>query len=223
MKNIITIIAAVLFAFSTHAQDNSSKKTGWFINPEMGAFFHPDHTAYTLGGTIGLKFFNDHLKVGWQFMGRPGPINSQTYTVAPLNGQTYKGQSTITLRADHGAAGVYLAPVFHLNKMRLELPLSVGQMGAGFYLTGDDRLTPDGDRVSVWEDRLMDGQDAGFSMWYEVGARAYFPLKNEHLSLGLGVHYSLAPDWETYVDPTGDLYHQRFRCTVLLGFESLKK
>lgn len=222
MKKYIVFIALSLVALHLNAQESNKKKVGWFINPEFGTLFHPDHVGITMGGTTGLKLFNDRIKLGVMYYGRPGPINAQTYTVTPLNGQTYKGQSEVTLRADHGAFGLFIAPTFNLNRIRLEIPITIGQMGAGFYLTGDDRLTPDGDRVSVWEDRLLDGQDAGFSMFYEAGVRAYLPLKNENLSVGVGVHYSLAPDWTTYVDPTGDLYNQRFRCALLFGFESSK-
>lgn len=125
--------------------------------------------------------------------------------------------------ADHGTFGLLIAPVFNLSKVRVELPITVGQMGGGYYLTGIDRDTPDGDRVSVWEDRLMDGRDAGFSMFYEVGTRVFVPMGHPNLSLGLGLHYSMAPDWETYADPTGDLYNNRFRMAIVLGFESANR
>lgn len=221
MKKLIVIAIILLFSTLMKAQENSntSSKIGWFINPEIGGILHNDHFGRTLGGAFGVKLFKQRLKVGAQFYGRPGPINSMEYTVTPSNGQLYKGQNTITLRADHGTFGLFVSPIFNLKKFRIEIPLSIGSMGGGFYLLGDDRLTPDGDRVSVWEDRLMEGQDAGFSTFYEFGTRLFVPMPNEHISLGLGIHYTIAPDWETYADPTGDLYNNRFRIALVLGFE----
>lgn len=222
MKNIFIIIIAITFCNCALAQDNSTSKIGWFLNPEVGGIFHADNFGKTLGGTIGLKFFNNHLKVGWQMYGSPGPINSKEYVITPSNGQLYKGQSTIAIRSDYGAAGLFIAPMFNIKKIRLEFPVTIGQMGAGFYLTGDDRKTPDGERVSVWEDKLMDGRDAGFSTLYEVGSRVFFPLPHDNITIGLGLHYIMAPDWETYTDPTGDIYQNRFRIVLVLGFESSK-
>ncbi|MEO0404097.1 MAG: hypothetical protein AAF193_04435 [Bacteroidota bacterium] len=219
MKYLFSLTIALILSLSLIGQENESK-IGWFLNPEIGGMFHSDHFGTTLGGSLGIKILDDRLKIGATFWGRPGPINDQTYTVVPVNGQIYKGQSSITLRADHGAAGLYVAPIFSINKFKLEIPLSVGQMGAGFYLLGDDRLTPDGERVSVWEDRLMDGMDAGFSLYYDIGIRAFVPLKNDNLNLGVGLHYFMAPDWETYVDPSGDLYNNTFRLAFILAFES---
>jgi hypothetical protein len=221
MKKLIIICVAFMCWNLSNAQENSNQtsKIGWFINPEIGGIFHNDHFGRTLGGTLGVKLFKKRLKVGAQWYGRPGPINSMEYTVTPSDGQIYKGRNEITLRADHGTFGLFLAPIINLKKVRIEIPMSIGSMGGGFYLLGDDRLTPDGDRVSVWEDRLMDGRDAGFSTFYEIGTRLFIPMPNEHISLGLGLHYTLAPDWETYTDPTGDLYNNRFRIAVILGFE----
>lgn len=220
MKKLILICIAFMLCNVSYAQDKTnSSKIGWFINPEVGGIFHTDHFGKTFGGAFGVKLINNHLKLGVQFYGRPGPINAKEFTVAPTNGQTYKGQDMITLRADHGTFGVFVAPVFSLDKFRIEIPLSAGNMGGGFYLLGDDRITPDGDRVSVWEDRLMDGQDAGFATFFEFGTRFFIPMPNEHISLGLGLHYTLAPNWTTYTDPTGDLYNNRFRIAIVLGLE----
>ncbi|MEM1217850.1 MAG: hypothetical protein AAGH79_03025 [Bacteroidota bacterium] len=224
MKNILTLFFVIGLYFHTYAQSESGFKIGWFINPEVGGILHtnPNHFGTTLGGALGVKLFKERLKIGWQMYGRPGPINPQEFVVTPSDGQTYKGQSTITIRADQGAAGLFIAPVFNIQKIKVEIPIAVGQMGAGFYLTGEDRDTPDGARVSVWEDRLMDSRDAGFSTWFEFGARVFVPLKHDNIGLGAGVHYTLVPNWETYADPSGELYNNRIRVAMILAFESNK-
>ena len=224
MKHIFIFLFAIGLSFSINGQSESRSKIGWFINPEVGGILHtnPSHFGTTLGGALGVKLFKERLKVGWQMYGRPGPINPQEFVVTPSDGQTYKGQETITIRADHGAAGIFLAPVFKIQKIKIEIPVAIGQMGAGFYLTGEDRETPDRARVSGWEDKLMDGRDAGFSTWYEFGARVFVPLKHDNLGLGAGVHYMIAPNWETYADPSGELYNNRIRVALVLAFESNK-
>jgi len=221
MKTLALILLTVIPYNLTFAQESSQppSRISWFVNPEIGGIFHDDHFGKTLGVSFGVKMLNNHLKVGAQFYGRPGPINSQEYEITPSNGQTYKGKSTLSLRADHGTIGIFLAPVFDLDKVRIEIPLSAGTMGGGFYLQDEDRKTPDGDRVSVWENRLMDEKDASFSTFYEFGGRVFLPLSNRNVSMGLGLHYTLTPGWETYADPDGDLYNNRFRVSFVLGLE----
>jgi len=65
----------------------------------------------------------------------------------------------------------------------------------------------------------MDGIDAGFSNFYEVGLRLFVPMPNKHISLGIELHYTIAPDWTSYADPTGNLFNNRFRMAVILGLE----
>jgi len=129
MKKLIFIGLVLLFSNSADAQEKEPAKLGWFINPEVGGIFHDDHFGYTLGGAIGMKFFNNHLKFGVQWHGRPGPINSKEFTITPSNDQIYKGEGSLTLRADDGSFGLFISPVIKINKIRLEIPLSIGQMG----------------------------------------------------------------------------------------------
>jgi hypothetical protein len=214
------LLCTLFFINTSSAQEKKASKIGWFISPEIGGIFHGDHLGLTVGASLGIKLFNDHLKLGIQGYGRPGPINAQEFFIEASDGQTYKGNSTLRLRADHGFFGLFLAPSFSIKKIQLDFPVTVGMLGGGFYFTGDDRKTPDGDRVSVWENKLMDGRDAGFGLGVDIGARVFFPLKNEHISLGAGLHYTIAPTWETYYDPTGNFYNNRLRFSLVVLFES---
>ncbi|MEL6674780.1 MAG: hypothetical protein AAFR61_21410 [Bacteroidota bacterium] len=218
MKNLLISLLALTFcALAAQAQ---APKVGWFIAPEVGGMFHEDHVGRVVGTSFGLTFFQNRLKVGVLGYGRSGPINPREFQVEAANGQTYRGSSTLTLRADHGIIGLLVAPTFKVGKVALDIPLVIGNMGAGFYFEGEDRNTPDGQRVSVWEDRMMDGRDAGFSILYEGGLRAFWPVKAEDIALGAGLHYSLTPGWSTYYDPEGGFYNQRLRFSLVVQFQS---
>lgn len=200
------------------APSTTPRKMGWFLTPEVGAIFHGDHLGKTLGAALGISIWKHRLKVGFHIYGRPGPINGQTFQVEAANGQTYKGNSTLTLRGDHGAFGLLLAPTFSLGNWEFDIPITLGNLGGGFYLFGKDRETPDGARVSEWENKLMDSADADFSNFMEFGLRAFAPLKTKGMRIGAGLHYTLAPDWTTYYDPSGELYHNKLRLSLLVHF-----
>ena len=220
MKKIIVSSLLILCVQMLWGQDKKRPAIGWFVAPEVGGIFHSDHLGRTVGASLGIKLFNDHLKIGIQGYGRSGPINPDEFLVEASGGQTYKGSSTLRLRADHGVVGLFIAPTLRLKKIQLDLPIGLGQLGAGFYLNGTDRETPDGRRVSAWENQLMDGRDAGFAGWIEVGARALIPLNSDHLSLGVGLHYTWAPGWQTYYNPDGSFYNNRLRLSIVVQFES---
>lgn len=229
MKNFIIIILAALLSFSAEAQSTTTSgrkgKIGWFITPEYSTMFLDDEVSNTVGFSMGLKLFNDHLKIGYYNYGRSGPINSKTYKTDLQPGVTYKGQSSVNVRADHGAFGVIIAPSFYLPNTNIEIdvPVYIGSIGAGFYLSGSDRKTPDNRKVSDWENELFDGKDAAFAGMIEYGVRAFFPTKIDGFRWGLGMHYITVQDWSTYVDPSGDFFNNKFRAAVYLDFGSPRK
>ena len=222
MKHIIyTISLALLSIISLNAQDSlRTKKIGWFITPEIGAMFLEDHVGNTVGASFGMKVWKNRLKIGINAYGRSGPINPKTFTVEAYNGQTYKGSSTLKLRADYGTIGIMIAPTFKLKNVEIDVPISYGMGGGGFYLVGDDRNTPDGARVSEWENKLMNGEDAASGSWLEFGVRGFFPTKIKGIQFGAGVHYSMVQGWKTYYDPTGEFYNNKFRASLFMNFGS---
>lgn len=230
MKTQLYVIVAVLSITVTYSQSEKSanevkaKKIGWYVTPEVGAMFLENHVGTTVGLQMGLRLFKDRLKVGYFFYGRSGPINSKTFATDLQPGVTYKGKSQVHLRADHGAFGLMIAPAFRLPNSRVEIdvPIMIGSIGAGFYLAGDDRKTPDGARVSEWENKLFDGKDAAFAGLTEVGIRALVPAKNPAVKFGFGLHYTMVSGWETYYDPTGDFYNNKFRSSLFIQFGNSK-
>ncbi|TAE82084.1 MAG: hypothetical protein EAY81_09315 [Bacteroidetes bacterium] len=230
MKNLIISLSFFLMALGLNAQNdvtNTTKKhkIGWFVTPEYSSMFLKDHIGHAVGFSMGLKLFNDHLKVGYYNYARSGPINSHTINTPLPDGKTYKGKSSVDLRADHGAFGLMIAPSFTLRKSNIEIdfPIYIGSIGAGFYLSGDDRKTPDNRRVSDWENDLFDGKDAAFAGMTEFGVRAFVPTKINGLHWGVGLHYLTVQDWTTFLDPSGDFYNNKFRASVFVNFGSKQR
>ncbi|MEO0324119.1 MAG: hypothetical protein AAF447_14250 [Myxococcota bacterium] len=174
---------------------------GWRV---MGLGDHVSHgPAFELG--IILK---DHLKLGIGGFSRPGPMNRRTFRVDLPEGQTYRGQESLALRSDGAVVGLLVAPRFRLpgraSRVTLEAPLLVGFGGFGFYLTGDDRRTPDGRRVSDWENELMDGRDASSGIALDGGLRVAVDLHEDWLRLTAGIHYTTVVGYDAFVQGSYD-------------------
>jgi hypothetical protein len=230
MRNLIILVAFLLIGIGANAQSTvettaKKRKIGWFITPEYGTMFLKDHIGQTVGFSMGIKLFKDHLKIGYFNYGRSGVINSYTINTPLPAGVSYKGKTSIDLRADHGAFGLMIAPSFTLRKSKIEIdfPIHIGSIGAGFYMADDDRKTPDNRRVSEWENELFDGKDAAFAGMFEFGVRAFVPTKLNGLQWGIGVHYTTVQDWTTYADPSGDFYNNKFRASVFVNFGSKRR
>ena len=222
MKKIIIAILFIATANTLFSQQNTQKtsKIGWFLTPEVGAMFLESHVGNTVGVSFGLKFWKDRIKLGIMGYGRSGPTNPATFAITPYNNQTYKGKSTLNVRADWGTFGLMIAPTFHIKKITIDVPITYGGGAGGFYLVGDDRKTPDGDRVSVWENKLFNGEDAAFGTMTEFGIRAFFPSKIKGMTYGAGLHYTLISGWKTLYDPSGDFYNNKLRASLLINFGS---
>lgn len=179
--------------------------------------FLDGHVGRAMGFQTGVSILKRQLHVGMFYYGRSGPINPHTVSYSLDEGQTYKGKETIDFRADHGAFGVVVAPQFKLGKVHMDIPLMFGQFGAGFYLTDEDRLTPDGRRVSEWEDDLLGGEDAGFGWILEGGIRARTSLtQDNHIQIGMGLHYTHTIGYNSTLGGTD--YYKAPRVSLFLLF-----
>lgn len=221
MKTIL-IIACSLVATSLYAQDQDTKpaKVGWFVTPEVGTMFLGNHIGKTVGTSLGVNVWKNRLKIGVFAYGRSGPINGKTFVATLPEGVSYKGQSRLNLRADHGMFGLLVAPTFRVKAIELDVPIMVGVVGGGFYLAGDDRKTPDGARVSEWENKLFAGLDAAGASAVEIGLRAFVPTKIKGVKIGAGVHYTTTQPLKTYYDPSGDFYNNKVRASLSVNFSS---
>ncbi|HJL06751.1 MAG TPA: hypothetical protein RMH85_11385 [Polyangiaceae bacterium LLY-WYZ-15_(1-7)] len=150
------------------------------------------HTSHGPGFQVGALLFRGHLKVRVAGFARPGPINPATFEHTLPDGETYRGQGTLALRSDGSVVGLLLAPRFEIpgaRWMAVELPLLVGWGAFGFYLHDEDRETPDGRRVSEWENELLDGADSGAGLALDVGLRVSFRTPLPWLRPYVGVHH----------------------------------
>ncbi len=221
MKNL-TVFSFfwVMATLGLQAQETASApKVKWFLAPEISGMIHPDHVGRTMGFQAGVSVARERLMVGFFYYGRSGPINPHIENWALPAGQTYKGQSSLALRADHAAFGLMVAPQFALanRKITVDVPVAFGQMGAGFFLVGDDRNTPDGRRVSEWENELLADGDAAFGLMAEGGVRVRFALpESTGMCAGAGVHYTRTFGWQTTVG--GSDYYNVPRISLFLLF-----
>ncbi|MBK7759611.1 MAG: hypothetical protein IPI35_25080 [Deltaproteobacteria bacterium] len=86
------------------------------------------------------------------------------------------------------------------GRLHLELPMMIGYGGYGFYLHGEDRVTPDGRKPSAWENELLAEADSAFGVAANVGLRASWagtalvrPTAGLHYQTVLGYEATMAP------------------------------
>ncbi len=168
-------------------------RLGWRV---MGL---ADHVSHGPEFALGAVLF-DHLELGIAGFARPGPINRATFDV-PLEGEPYRGQNTVSLRSDGALVGLMVGFRTHLGVdwLELEVPVMVGLGAFGFYLTDDDRETPDGRRVSEWEDELFDGRDAAGGIMIDAGLRLAVTTPLRWLKVSAGVQYSHLFGYDAFV------------------------
>jgi len=180
----ITLVFALLLLPRLASADTGATPfvdLGWRV---MGLADHPSHGP---DFQAGVRLW-DHLKIGLGGFARPGPINPRTFQVEPAD--PYRGQTTLDLRSDGAVVGLLLAPAFRVGRLEIELPVILGYGAFGFYLVGEDRETPDGERVSVWEDRLLGGADSGGGFALDFGVRLGLHTRARFVRPFLGLHYT---------------------------------
>ena len=182
---------------------NEKPAVSLFINLEWRVYGLGQHVSHGPALAAGVSLLDDHLRIGLGGLARPGPFNPTTFDVTLEDGTEYRGQSTLSLRNDGMMAGLHLSYSTALpfaQALAFQVPVTFGYGGFGYYLTGDDRDTPDGRRVSEWEDELFDGRDAyiGFVLDGAVRIR-YQPRALPWLMPYAGVGFTMVPGFSTVV------------------------
>lgn len=193
---------------ATEPPSRTTTKVGGFVGVDWRVMGLAGHVSHGPGFQAGAILWSQ-LKLGIGGFARPGPINPSTFRVPLPDGRTYKGQDTLKLRSDGTVVGLLIAPIIEVPRipwLTLEFPVILGYAGFGFYLSGEDRKTPDGRRVSEWEDELLDGRDSDpASMALDVGVRATFALRRTPwIAPYFGVHYTAMPGFDTVVRDSYD-------------------
>jgi hypothetical protein len=155
---------------------------GGFVDLEWRVMGLAEHVSHGPGFAAGVSFWQGKLRVGIGGISRPGPWNPATFDVTLENGATYRGQQTLSLRSDGAMAGPHIAlafPVPRVPWLAVTVPLTIGYGGFGFYLHGEDRDTPDGRKVSEWEDELFAGRDSHLGVVVDGGLRLNVVLPAE--------------------------------------------
>ena len=221
--SILVILSALIssVAFSQEATPTETQSLGFYFQPEYSSMFLDDHIGHAVGFGIGITSKNGNWDFGIRYYGRSGPINPKEYELVLPAGETYKGETSIMLGHDQGYLGLEAAYNIALKneRLRIRIPMSFGQLGAGFYLKGEDRFTPDGQRTSVWEDQLQGGSDAGFGFCSEFGAQFIYQLsaKNKHINMMLGASYLNTYGYESFLGGQ-DFYNNKVRTSIGFRF-----
>jgi hypothetical protein len=171
-------------------------------------FVHVGWRALSIGGhashgpefAAGVRLLGGWLRLGIGGYNRPGPLNPTEFEVETSNGVSYRGSETLSLKSDGGVVGLLVGTQIPVTEwLALDIPIIVGQAAFGFYLAGDDRNTPDGRRVSAWENEMQDGRDASFAIGVDAGLRAQFTIASvPWLKPTVGVHYLVTPGYDAY-------------------------
>lgn len=207
------IAMALSSSLLTGATLLTATASAWATEPEekraIGAFIDLEWRGYALGGHLshgpavaaGISLLGDHLRLGLAGLGRPGPWNPVTFDTTLPNDQTYRGKRVVSLRSDGAMAGLHLALALPLTQqLSITLPATLGYGGFGFYLSGADRNTPDGRRVSEWENELFDGKDSYLGLVIDGGVRLHWrPEATPWLRPYLAGYYTVVPGYETVV------------------------
>lgn len=204
---VVTVIMSLVPAFTTQAEEVSPETddvpVGGFVALEWRVLGLAEHLAHGPAFAAGLTFLDGWLRLGVGGMARPGPINPATFDATLPGGVTYKGKREVQLKSDGAMAGVHLGvsiPMPFLEGLAIQVPLTLGYGGFGFYLHGDDRETPDGRRVSAWENELFDGKDSFLGLVIDTGLRVgYQPSDVPWLRPYAGLSFTVVPGYETFV------------------------
>ena len=176
---------------------------GGFVDLEWRVLGLAEHVSHGPAFAAGVTFLNGLLRLGIGALGRPGPINPATFDVSVPDGKTYKGKRDLELKSDGAMVGVHVGlslPLPFYEPLSIQVPLTVGYGGFGFYLHGEDRETPDGRRVSEWENELFDGKDSFLGVVIDTGLRlGYQPESVPWLRPYAGVSFTVVPTYETFV------------------------
>lgn len=179
------------------------RRVGGFVDLEWRVMGLGGHVSHGPAFAAGATFFDGLLRVGLGGLARPGPWNPATFDVALQDGTTYRGQSVLSLRSDGMMLGLHVALAFEVPRapwLAIAFPVTVGYGGFGFYLNGDDRDTPDGRRVSEWENQLFGGRDSHLGIVIDGGVRFLAVLPNTPwLRPYAGANVTLLPGFETVV------------------------
>jgi hypothetical protein len=203
IKNIAFFSALTLLGLVrvADAAEPTPGVLGGFVDLEWRAMGMASHLSHGPGFAAGVTLWNGTLRLGLAGINRPGPWNPATFDVTLPDDVSYRGKRTLSLRSDGSMAGVHVALGFAVPRvpwLAVTVPITVGYGGFGFYLHDQDRKTPDGRRVSAWEDELFAGRDSFLGIVLDGGVRLNLVTHDTPwLRPYAGVYYTAVPGFTT--------------------------
>ena len=197
----LLVLFASLVANAARAEERDLQPVAPYVGVGWRVLGLANHVSHGPDYMVGVVLY-EHLRIGIAGFARPGPINSKTFQLDLPEGETYKGKESLALRSDGSLVGLQLSPIIPLppkSRLEIEIPLIVGFAGFGFYLTGDDRKTPDGRRVSEWERELMDDRDASLGFALDIGIRLGIRVYKQWLRVYVGGHFTAIPGYDAFI------------------------
>lgn len=205
--DLVALVASLVLAGGSTARAQDVP-VGGFVDLEWRVLGMGEHVSHGPAFAAGATFLDGALRLGIGGLSRPGPLNPQTFDVTLPSGTSYRGQEVLSLRSDGAMLGLHLAVAFEMPGapwLAVSIPLTVGYGGFGFYLHGADRETPDGARVSTWENALFEGRDSFLGVVLDGGVRLHVVIPEAPwLRPYVAIYYSGVPGYDTLV--RGD-YH----------------
>lgn len=181
----------------------AAPRVGWFLGQSTRILGNLGHVHVGMGTEFGVRWRN--LAIGASVVYRPASWSRHRQALPLPDGQTYRGQSTVQLGEQLMFGGLLIAPSVPLPRtpwLTLDVPVMIGVAFLGTPLMGADRHTPDGRRVSEWENELMNGRDTGLGFATDVGLRARLrPTRAEWFHVVLGVHYLFVTGYDNPIGP----------------------
>lgn len=177
-------------AQSAARQQSPSPTYSWFLTQSVRILGTLGHTHVGASTEFGARL--GPIKLGILTLYRPASWSSGRIEYQLPAGRTYKGQSTLRFGEQYGTFGLFVAPRWAaLSWLSFELPVSGGIAFLGTPLMGSDRETPDGRRVSDWENELTNDADVAFGGFVELGARVRIrPFEAPWFHVAVGGHYT---------------------------------
>lgn len=179
---------------------------GWYLGHSVRVLGNLGAASPAMFIEVGARWRNLSFGIGSTY--KPASWGPVRFDFEVPEDVDYGGRERLRVGAQFATIGLMVTPAVPMGRvdwLALEFPLGMGVGILGTPLLGSDRVTPDGDRVSVWENRLTDGGDLSLAFAGELGVRARLrPAPVDWFHVVAGVQYIFFSRYESSIVPDSD-------------------